>query len=367
MAGIYIHIPFCKSKCKYCDFASFSGKEDIMDSYVSYLCDEIANYQGLDFDTVYIGGGTPTTLSQKNLEKIFDAIYKNFNICDNSEITIEANPATVTYDLALFLRKKGVNRISMGGQTFVNNELLLIGRCHNADDIEITYNILRKAGFDNINIDLMYALPEQTMDSLDISISKILSLNPEHISCYGLKIEEGTPFYKMLSNGKISEKDDEEFSSMYYHIVKKLTEAGYEHYEISNFSKPGYISKHNCKYWECEEYLGVGLGASSYLYGKRWDNPRTFDEYFSGNIKIDEYIIGKDEQMSEFIILGLRMLKSGVDLVKFKNKFAVDIMDVYGSAIEKNLNLKLVEITEDKLRLKPDAYCISNVVMSDFI
>ncbi len=367
MRGLYIHIPFCRSKCKYCDFASFSGKEDIMDSYVSALCDEIRSYKGLEFDTVYIGGGTPTTLSQENLKKVFDATYENFNICANSEITIEANPATVTYDLALFLKKNGVNRVSMGAQTFVDKELSLIGRCHNADDIASTYNVLIKAGIDNINIDLMYALPEQTMETLDISISKILSLNPKHISCYGLKIEEGTPFHKMLCDGKISEKDDDEFSSMYYNIVKKLSDAGYEHYEISNFSKPRYVSKHNCKYWECEEYLGLGLGASSYLHGERWDNPRDFKEYFSGDIKKDACIIDRDEQMSEFIILGLRMLKTGVDLIKFKNKFGVDIKDVYGDAIDKNLKLNLVEIVGDKLRLTPDAYCISNLVMSDFI
>ncbi len=367
MRGLYVHIPFCRSKCKYCDFASFSGKEDIMDSYVATLCNEMKSYKGLEFDTVYIGGGTPTVLSQGNLKKVFDVIYENFNICDNSEITIEANPATVTYDLALFLRKNGVNRVSMGGQSFVDKELSLIGRCHSADDIASTYNILTKAGIDNINIDLMYALPEQTMESLHISISKIISLNPKHISCYGLKIEEGTPFYKMLLDGKISEKDDEDFSAMYYYIAKELSDAGYEHYEISNFSKPGYASKHNCKYWECEEYLGLGLGASSYLYGKRWDNTRNFDEYFPGNIKKDVCVIDRDEQMSEFIILGLRMLKTGIDLTKFKNKFGVDIMDVYGDAIDKNLKLNLIETDEDKIRLTSDAYCISNHVMSDFI
>ena len=367
MRGLYIHIPFCRSKCKYCDFASFSGKEDIMDNYVSALCNQMISYKGLEFDSVYIGGGTPTTLSEKNLQRIFDAIYKNFNICDNSEITIEANPATVTYDLALFLKKNGVNRVSMGGQSFVDKELLLIGRCHSSDDIVSTYNTLIKAGIDNINIDLMYALPEQTMETLDISISKILSINPRHISCYGLKIEEGTPFYKMLCDGKISEKDDDEFSSMYYYIVKKLTEAGYEHYEISNFSKPGYISKHNCKYWECEEYLGLGLGASSYLYGERWDNTREFDEYFSGNIKSNVCIIDRDEQMSEFIILGLRMLKTGVDMIKFQQKFGIDIMDKYKDVIDKNIRLKLIKKSENKLLLTQDAYCISNIVMSDFI
>ena len=367
MRGLYIHIPFCRSKCKYCDFASFSGKEDIMDSYVSALCDEIRSYKGLEFDTVYIGGGTPTTLSQENLKKVFDAVYENFNICANSEITIEANPATVTYDLALFLKKNGVNRVSMGGQSFVDKELLHIGRCHSANDILTTYNTLIKSGIDNINIDLMYALPEQTMEALEESISKILSLNPKHISCYGLKIEEGTPFYKMLCDGKISEKDDEEFSKMYYHISEKLTSSGYEHYEISNFSKPAYYSRHNSKYWECEEYLGVGLGASSYLHGERWDNTRDFKEYFRGDIKKDACVIDRDEQMSEFIILGLRMLKTGVDLTEFKNKFGVDIMDVYGVEIDKNIKLKLIEKSGDRLRLTPDAYCISNLVMSDFI
>lgn len=367
MRGLYIHIPFCRSKCIYCDFASFAGKDELADKYVDALCAQMRQYDGMAFDTVYIGGGTPTVLSENNLHKIFDAVQSNFSVAHDSEITVEANPATVTEEKALLLKNAGVNRVSLGAQSFNDNELKMIGRIHTAQDTAKTTELLRSSGFDNISLDLMYALPGQSMADLEKSIDKMIEINPEHISCYGLKVESGTRLAQMIKDGELSETDDDVFADMYERIRQKLAAAGYEHYEISNFSKVGFNSKHNCKYWRCEEYLGIGLGASSYLNGKRFAFCRSFDEYFDGYKKDEEYSLSKNDMMSEFVILGLRMLKSGADEQEFEKRFGLKMNSVFEEQIQKNENKGLIRKVNGKLLLTECAYCICNSVMCDFL
>lgn len=367
MDGLYIHIPFCKAKCRYCDFASYSGKENLIDEYINKLCLEMDEYQGHSFDTVYIGGGTPTVLGEKSFEKLFKNLYKKFNISENSEITVEANPKTIDYKKAKALKNFGVNRISLGAQSMVDEELKLLGRIHTSEDTARTVENVRKAGIDNLSLDLMYALFNQSMDSLNYSIDKILDLAPNHISCYGLKVEEGTPFYNMVQKGEFLEIDEDITADMYDMIRNKLSSAGFEHYEISNFSKPGFASRHNSKYWQCVDYIGIGLGAASCFNGERYTNSHTFDGYFNGFEKQERYTLTNEEKMSEFIILGLRLIKEGVSKTEFKNKFGVDIYDVFGSAIKKHINLNLLKDCGKNLVLTEKSYYISNYVMSDFV
>ncbi len=367
MRGLYIHIPFCRSKCIYCDFASFADKNGLQDRYIEQLCTEMTRYGGMSFDTLYIGGGTPTVLGDGNFKKLFAAIRSNFDIMPHSEITVEANPATVTADKARLLKSLGVSRISLGAQSFVDSELRTIGRIHSAADTAETFHLLRTEGFGNISLDLMYALPGQTTGTLERSIEALLELSPEHISCYGLKVEEGTKLADMAANGKIAEKSEDEFADMYELICRRMKENGYEHYEISNFAKPGFESKHNCKYWRCEEYLGVGLGASSYINGVRYANSRRFEDYFGGFKRDEEETLTEDDMMSEFVILGLRMLKSGVDTAEFERRFHRSAESVFGSAIQKNKELGLLSEHDGKLRLTERACCISNLVMCEFV
>lgn len=367
MDGLYIHIPFCKTKCRYCDFASFSGKENLIDEYIGKLCLEMDEYHGHNFDTVYIGGGTPTVLNEKSFDILFENIYKKFNIRKNSEITVEANPKTINFEKVKVLKKLGVNRISLGAQSMIDEELKLLGRIHTSEDTVKTVEVIRKAGIDNISLDLMYALFNQTIKSLELSIDKILDLAPCHISCYGLNVEEGTPFYNMVQKGEFTQTDADITADMYDLIRNKLSDAGFEHYEISNFSKPGFASRHNSKYWQCVDYIGVGLGAASCFNGERYTNSDNFNGYFNGFEKLERYTLTKDEKMSEFIILGLRLINEGVSKVEFKNKFGVDIYDVFGDEIKKHINLNLLKDCGQNLVLTEKSYYISNYVMSDFV
>lgn len=367
MDGLYIHIPFCVSKCKYCDFASFSGMGYIADKYIDFLCAEMEKYKGHKFDTVYIGGGTPTVLDCNQLERIFTGIYNNFDIATGSEITVEANPKTVDLIKAKTLKNLGVNRVSLGAQSMNDDELKLLGRIHTSYDTEQTVDTIYKSGINNISVDLMYALPQQTKNKICNSINKVINLCPKHISCYALKIESGTPFYQMKKTGEIAELDDDLTADMYELITDKLKSKGYEHYEISNFANKGYESCHNTKYWKCIDYVGLGLGAASCLDGVRFANSQKFDDYFNGYKKSEEYILSKDEQMSEFIILGLRLIKEGVSKEKFKNIFSADIYDAFGEIINKHISNGLLEDNGKSIVLTPRAYFISNYVMSDFV
>ena len=362
--GIYIHIPFCKAKCKYCDFLSFSSRAEEKEAYIKALCAEIKAFDRTEdmVDTIYFGGGTPTTLKAEQLAEILDAVKGRFDIAENCEITTECNPATMGIDGFKILKKAGVNRISMGLQSANNNELLMLGRIHTYEECEKTFKEAREAGFSNISLDLMFGLPYQTMDLWENSLKAVSNLSPEHISCYGLKIEEGTPFYNMNF-----EVDEDLSRDMYDFGVKYLEDKGYNLYEISNFSKNGYESRHNIKYWKCNDYAGFGLGASSCVDGIRYSNVRNMAEYLKNDNKVEESLSESDfETMSEFIFLGLRMTE-GVSKAEFEKRFKKDIYDVFGKVLDKNIKRGTIITKDDRFIIPREYLYVSNGILVDFV
>lgn len=324
-------------------------------------------YKGEKINTVYFGGGTPSLLNTNQLKTIITSVFSDFNVSDDAEITIEVNPCTINKEKAHELKNMGFNRVSLGAQSFLNDELKLLGRLHTASDTLLAYKCLLDAGFDNISLDLMYALPNQTNKSLSTSIEQMLKLKPKHISCYGLKIEEGTAFYLMESQGKIKEKSEDEYADMYEIICKSLLEAGYKQYELSNFSLPGYESKHNIKYWTCGEYIGIGLGASSYYKEKRYTRTFDFDKYLQSLENSEEYELSKEDKMSEYMFLSLRLTNRGAIKKEFTSYFGKDITDVFPNEIQKHVKTGMILDLDDRYVLSPKAYYISNSVLCDFV
>ena len=369
MKGLYIHIPFCIKKCNYCDFVSYPGMLLNEDLYVQRLIEEAKSYKdnNLKFDTIYFGGGTPSLLKAENIGKILECVKSNFDVLHDSEITIEVNPSTIDYEKALKLKSYGINRVSLGAQSFIDEELKLLGRTHLSEDIINSFNILRKAGFNNISLDLMYALPKQSLSSLSTSIDKVLKLNPEHISCYGLKIEDNTPFGKMLSDGTIKEKSDDEYAKMYELIIDILEKNGYNQYEISNFSKEGSESKHNLKYWLSKEYIGLGLSASSYYSSSRYTNTYDFDKYIKSFEKAENITLSKEDKMSEYMILSLRLCKIGANKKEFEKLFGISIKEKFSNQINKHIKTGMIIEKEDRFILNPKVYFVSNSILCDFI
>ena len=365
MRGIYIHIPFCVRKCNYCDFASYPSKRELEDRYIGSLVEDISLRKGTNADTVYIGGGTPSVLSCDNMERLLNCIRENFDLSPYTEFTVEVNPGTVTLEKARLLKKYGVNRISMGAQSFVNSELKLLGRIHTAEDTEYTYNLLRNEGFGNISLDLMYGYPTQTRDTLEYSLNRLIGLNPEHISCYGLTIEEGTPFFTMREHGDITDCNEDTFADMYEYIRTRLASEGFRHYEISNFSKEGRESRHNLKYWQGDDYLGFGVAAASKEGSRRYTYTSDIEEYLSNRILTEDYTMSLEEQMSEFVILGLRVINSGVDKQKFRELFKVDFDSVFSDA--KNSVSSYVIDDKNALKLRNEAALVSNSIMCRFV
>ncbi len=375
--GLYIHIPFCVKKCNYCDFLSFSSSEAEQERYISALVEEIRRYDTCHYevDTVFIGGGTPSVLKEAFAETFFMALKENFSIQKEAEITIECNPGTVTREKLERYRELGINRLSFGLQSADNHELSLLGRIHTWEDFLLSYNMAREAGFQNINIDLMSGIPEQTVTSYEKTCEKVLALEPEHISAYSLIIEEGTPFYKRY---KDYPPVDEETDRLLYMKTKEiLGSAGYERYEISNYAKPGYECIHNLKYWSRDEYLGLGLGASSLIGRCRLKNPSIMAEYLKKNEGLSRYSkdtdyyeealrLEKEDEMSEFMFLGLRMMK-GVSKHKFHMLFGQKIKDVYPGVCKKLIRDGLLTECDEFYVLTERGIDISNYVMSQFL
>lgn len=361
--GLYIHIPFCVMKCKYCDFLSFSSTEADREKYVLALCEEIKNFKCNDtVDTVYFGGGTPTVLKAEQLSFILKTIKESFVLDRCAEITTECNPATMGIDGFKELFEAGFNRLSIGLQSANDEELKLLGRIHSACDCEKAVLDAREAGFKNISVDLMFGLPYQTMDMWKNSLNTAVQLSPEHISCYGLKIEEGTPFFDMNY-----EVDEDLSRDMYDFGVSFLEEKGYSLYEISNFAKAGFESRHNLKYWKCNDFAGFGLGACSCVNNVRYSNVRDMEEYLRRDNKIEEEIPLTDfDAMSEFVFLGLRTRK-GISEIEFKNRFKKDIYDVFGEALQKNIKRGTIEKTEDRLIIPKEYLYVSNGILVDFV
>lgn len=358
--GLYVHIPFCQRKCNYCDFTSYEGKFDLAEQYFNKLTNEMLAKEKCDIDTIYFGGGTPSSVDATYICKFLENVYSHFNVSSNAEITIEVNPASAIEKKIKSYKNAGINRISMGVQSFNDDELKMLGRLHLSKDVYRTYNVIRNCGFKNVSLDLMFGLPDQTIEKLNHSILEMIKLSPEHISCYGLKIEESTPFYIKEQKGEIIPVDDDSFADMYEFICSSLKENGYLQYEISNFSIRGKESRHNSKYWQCGEYIGLGAGASSYIGNIRSRNTNDLLKYSN---EVEE-ILSIEDRISEFVILGLRMTK-GIDINEFSMRFGKDIYDVYGKQLQKYADFIIRE--GNVLKFNDKAYYISNSILADFL
>ncbi len=373
---LYIHIPFCIKKCNYCDFLSFPSNEERREIYVQSLINEIEQTgKLLDKDayavrSIFIGGGTPSLLSGKQIERIMLAVRNAFFIMEEAEITMETNPGTLTKENVFSYKKAGVNRFSMGLQSADDACLHLLGRIHTWEEFLKSYELARKAGFENINVDLMSGLPGQTVSIYRRTLEKVMALQPEHISAYSLILEEGTPFGE---SEEIQKKiPDEETDREMYQLTKEvLAENGYERYEISNYAKQGYMCRHNAGYWQRREYLGFGLGASSLYGGMRFSNTHQMQEYLKESrnpdqIRQDVTVLSRNERIEEFMFLGLRMTE-GISEKKFEENFDVRLMDVYGDILQKYEETGFMEHIETKWRLTRKGIHVSNHILADFL
>lgn len=373
--GLYIHIPFCRQKCLYCDFPSWAGKDGQMQGYVDALTKEIENrskeYPDRKVVSVFFGGGTPTTLSIPMLEQLMQTVFANWDIAEDAEITTEANPGTLDAEMALALKRMGFNRLSMGVQAWQNRLLKDLGRIHTIESFQENYKAVREAGFENVNIDLMFALPNQTMEDWQETVKNIVALQPEHISAYSLILEEGTPFFDRYEKGELEPAAEELDREMYHWAVDYLAEMGYEQYEISNFAKKGRQSRHNRIYWQAEEYLGMGLGSHSYMNGERFHNIYDLQEYIKADgdislLKEDVEIILEEDALAEFMFLGLR-LAEGVSFDRFRERFGQEMKNIYGSQIGELVRDGLLEEDEIGIRLTRRGVDISNYVFEKFL
>ena len=373
--GLYIHIPFCRQKCLYCDFPSWAGKESQMQGYVDALTKEIANRAKVYFDrkvvSVFFGGGTPTTLSIPMLEQLMAAVFENWDIAEDAEITTEANPGTLDREMAEALKKMGFNRLSMGVQAWQNRLLKSLGRIHTIESFQENFKVVREAGFENVNTDLMFALPEQTMADWQETVQNMVAMNPEHISAYSLIIEEGTPFYDRYEKGELTPAEEDLDREMYRWTVEYLAENGYEQYEISNFAKNGRQSRHNRIYWQAEEYLGMGLGSHSYMNGERFHNIYDLQDYIRADgdvslLKEEVEVISREDALAEFMFLGLR-LTEGVSFARFEERFGEEMKNIYGSQIKKLVKDGLLTEDGKGIRLTERGTDISNVVFEEFL
>ncbi|MBI6871712.1 radical SAM family heme chaperone HemW [Clostridium aciditolerans] len=368
--ALYIHIPFCKQKCLYCDFPSFCGKEESMIEYSKALEKDIDSINDRVIKTIFIGGGTPTYLSLDawtNIKKAIDKLDK----AENLEFTVEGNPGTFTEEKLKFLREMGVNRLSIGLQAWQNRILKKVGRIHSTDDFIEAYELARKVGFNNINVDLMFGLPDQNMNDLQDTLENVVKLNPEHVSCYSLIIEENTPFYKMYEEDKLNLPNEELEREMYRHVVSFLRQQGYHQYEISNFSKPKRECTHNLVYWNLEEYVGCGVASHSYVDGLRYRKTENIEEYIrdirmNKNLKLDMHKNSLKDEMEEFMFMGLRKT-DGISTIDFSERFQKDIYSVYGEIIKKYINNHMLIKKDDRLFLSKRGIEISNSIMCDFI
>ena len=364
--GLYVHIPYCVRKCNYCDFCSLpAGNCGVPDSYVSRLCDEIESYSGrvkAPLDTVYFGGGTPSLLSESQMNRIFETVGKVFRICQNAEITFECNPGTLTIDKAEAFYKLGFNRVSLGLQSIHEKEMKKLGRIHTYEQFLSCYHALREVGFDNISVDLMYGIPYQTKDSFAESVRSVVALAPEHISAYGLILEEGTPFF---DDDELQLPDVDCECDMYDIAREILSEAGYEHYEISNYAKDGRRSRHNSLYWHLGEYIGVGAAAHSFFEGRRFFNTADVGEYILGALSE----VGSDEDTDpayEYAMLGLRM-KEGISLSEFKARFGLDFTEGKEAVIDRFAREGLLTLSDGRLALTERGFYISNSILIEIL
>lgn len=387
--GIYVHIPFCKKKCNYCDFISFSCNGEKYSEYVDSLIKEINSFKGnliantdvekhevafnRKVNTIYFGGGTPSIIDSKDIVKILDTIRSNFEVASDAEITIEVNPGTVTKEKLQDYKDCGINRLSIGLQSTNNRILNLIGRIHTYEVFLDTYNLAKEVGFTNINVDLMLAIPTQTMDELLDSVKTVIDLNPNHISLYSLIVEEGTVIEKQLTNHELEYIDEDVERKMYWETKRLLESNGYNHYEISNFAKEGFESKHNSDCWNQEEYIGFGVASHSYMNNKRFSNTCKLEEYikncnnneFSKNVTIQEEQT-KQSKMREFMMIGFRKL-AGVSISEFERRFRISPLFYFRFEISRLVEEDLIEVDLDDIRLTKKGLDLANIVFEEFI
>lgn len=367
---LYIHIPFCVRKCQYCDFLSGPSDEETKDRYIEALLKEIRaaeHTEDYEIVSVFIGGGTPSALKAEAIASIMRTLQEKFFFCEDAEVTIEANPGTVDPEKLTIYRNVGINRLSLGLQSTDAEELKLLGRIHSYEEFLKSYEWAREAGFSNINIDLMFAIPGQTGEAWRQHLYQVAELNPEHISAYSLIIEEGTPFAEQ--NLDLPDEDTE--YQMYEDTAEILERYGYRQYEISNYAKQGYMCRHNAGYWQRLEYLGFGLGASSLYGGMRFSNTHQMQEYLKESrnpdqIRKDVTVLSRNEQIEEFMFLGLRMTE-GISEKKFEENFNVRLMDIYGDILQKYEETGFMEHIETKWRLTRKGIHVSNHILADFL
>ena len=376
---LYVHIPFCEEKCRYCDFLSFRADEGEKKAYVTQLIEEIKaqgqNYSEYLVSSIFIGGGTPTTLSGIWILDIMNAIRENFIVETDAEVSIECNPGTLSKSKIIHIKKAGINRISFGLQSSIEEELKELGRIHTYKDFLQSYQLAREYGFTNINVDLMSGLPNQTIDSYKTTLKRVCALKPEHISAYSLIIEPDTPFFDKYGSeeGSMLLPDENIDREMYALTKNILREHGYERNEISNYAKPGRECRHNIGYWTGVSYLGLGVGASGYVMNRRFHVESDYRKYMSVKMKQDITPLYCDLEeldikanMEEFMFLGLRLTR-GVSRHEFNERFGVDMFEVFDRQIKRNMMLKLMEYNSPYLRLTEKGLDLSNMVMSDFL
>ncbi len=366
---LYIHIPFCVRKCAYCDFLSAPGSEEAKASYTKALLREIeaVKTEKREVSSIFVGGGTPSALSPSLMGDIFEKIHESFSVAQDAEITIEANPGTLSKEKLFLYKNAGINRLSLGLQSPEAAELKSLGRIHTYEEFLESFSLAREAGFQNINVDLMCALPDQTYEGWIRNLRTVAALHPEHISAYSLIIEEGTPFAKR----KLNLPDEDTEYRMYEDTAGILEEYGYEQYEISNYAKKGLVCRHNIGYWTRKEYLGLGLGAASLWGNQRFSNTSDFSAYLkeSGSpekIRENRETLSLEDEMSEFMFLGLRMTE-GVSKAEFLESFGTPIESVYGKVLDKYKNMGLLEEKEGRIFLTRAGIHVSNGVMAEFL
>lgn len=382
--GIYIHIPYCISKCRYCDFLSYTSHDSEGRAYYTIkLVDELLGKsvvygKNYTVNSIFIGGGTPSLLETEFLEEIMDVVFSRYKTTNDCEITIEANPGTLNSTKLSDYLGLGINRLSMGVQSLNDDILKYLGRIHTKEDAIKNYFDARKAGFENINLDMMFAIPGQTVDVWNDNFKDVIDLSPDHISFYSLQIEDKTPIFAEIMDGKVKELDPVTDRKMYHNAVNMLDSNGYHHYEISNAAKKGFESIHNLKYWSMDDYIGVGLGAHSYIKGneligkpsRRFSNTEILKDYLSNDVRDGLGVIEHDstmtDNMGEYVFLGLRKI-DGISLKAFENTFGKKFLDLYGQETEEMINRGLLEQNGDNLRLTELGIDLSNQVFVEYV
>lgn len=396
--GLYIHIPFCEKKCPYCDFNTYARLDTLFDAYIDALCLELRYWaRRLDHrpvDTIFLGGGTPTLLDARALARLFETVYEAFPLVDGCEITSEANPGTVDQEKFRVLHDLGVNRLSMGVQSFQPDELNFLGRIHSVEDVYQAFDAARRAGFANINLDFIFGLPHQTVDQWQETLAEATSLGPEHLSLYSLIVEPNTPLFQWVQSGRVDAPDDDDAGLLYELAMAHMASAGYSHYEVSNWAKPGATDggevalqacRHNLIYWRNQEYLGVGPGAHSFLYadapgwpagedviGFRWSNRKPVPGYIKRMLAGDTVedfreAIETPVSMGETMMLGLRLIQEGVSLARFYNRYGIDLTTMFAAEIERLQKMELLTLDATAIRLTTRGLMVGNQVFAEFL